>query len=185
MKHATIARHIGRSRITVIRNIKRLVDVGIIEKVPFMRSVNGGKGANLYVINPCDTSEEIHRTELTEPHTAKDSEANFGYEPCSLLSENNYVLESARNYNNIPAPLYNALSPFFQGAELRKYVGIVFRAKTPKTRLESHTEAFSACIIDSIRRYKLGHIRNLEGYLFASIRKLSRRIFLGEVSVCG
>lgn len=186
IKHATIAQHIGKSRITVIRNIKRLVDAGIIEKVPFMLSVNGGKGANLYVINPCDTSEEIHRADPAVPHTAKDREANSADEPCSLLSENNYVLESARNRNNIPTPLYNALIPFFQGAELRKYVGIVFRAKTAKTRLESHTGAFTSCIIDCVRRYKLGYIDSLESYIFASVRKLSRRLYLEEVDpICG
>ncbi|GGJ49695.1 helix-turn-helix domain-containing protein [Virgibacillus salexigens] len=186
LKHATIAKHTGKSRMTVIRNIKRLVSVGIIEKVSFMRSVNGGKGANLYVIQPNVTSSMLHREDSIEQATIKPSEDKSEIEPRSLLSENTYALESARNRNNIPTPLYNALSPFFQGAELRKYVGIVFRAKSAKTRLETHTAAFTACLIDCIRRYKLGEIRNLDGYIYASIRKLSRKLFLEEVNpLCG
>lgn len=49
-KLATIAELIGKHRVTVIRSIKRLVDLGIIRKEIKYRPVSGGNGANMYVI---------------------------------------------------------------------------------------------------------------------------------------
>lgn len=54
----------------------------------------------------------------------------------------------------------------------------------PEQRDQPHTDAFTACIIDCIRRYKLGYIDSLESYIFASVRKLSRRLYLEEVKPC-
>lgn len=189
LKYVTIAKAIGKSRMTVMRNIKVLVNAGIIEKVSFMRAINGGCGANMYVIQSevkatSETSNALPRVELQESTGATVEAGNGENEPCiiSKRDQKKYMLdtdlENIAARNNIPTVLYNALSPFFQGAELRKYVGIVFRAKTAKVRLEAHTDEFKACIADCIRRLKNGTVRNLDGYLYKAIRKLSRNLFL-------
>nr|WGE06142.1 helix-turn-helix domain-containing protein [Bacillus subtilis] len=50
LKLATIAELIGKHRVTVIRSIKRLINLGIIRKEIKYRPVSGGNGANMYVI---------------------------------------------------------------------------------------------------------------------------------------
>lgn len=52
LKLATIAELIGKHRVTVIRSIKRLINLGIIRKEIKYRPVSGGNGANMYVILP-------------------------------------------------------------------------------------------------------------------------------------
>ncbi|GAA0427245.1 hypothetical protein GCM10008934_16280 [Virgibacillus salarius] len=177
-KYQTIADSIGVSKRTVIRAINMLSDYGMIERIAtvkkWRRSVNIIR--ILTSLTPQDdTATEDEKTNADKPNNdEKETEPSI----FNHLNNNSYVLESTAARNNIPAPLYNALSPFFYGEELRKYVGIVFRSKTRKVRIEAYADEFRACISDCILRYKRGHIRNLDGYLYASIRKLSRSLFL-------
>lgn len=181
LKTQTIADGVNKSRRTVERAVKALVSLGVIEKLSTTRAIRGGKGANIYRILPyVGESKLSHGKEPKKARPAAESEPIVEKQTDNFISEYNYVLEPSAESTNIPAPLYAVLKPFFFGKELRKYVGIVFRAKSSKVRLEAHTEAFQACILDCIQRYKRGQIRNLSGYMYASVRKLSRRLFLGE-----
>lgn len=180
LKTQTIADGVKKSRRTVERAVKALVALGVVEKLSTTRAVRGGKGANIYRILPyVGESKMSHGKEPNKARPATKSEPIVEKQTDDFISEYNYVLEST----NIPAPLYAVLKPFFFGKELRKYVGIVFRAKSAKVRLEAHAEAFQACIVDCIQRHKRGQVRNLGGYMYTSVRKLSRRLFLGEECV--
>ena len=57
LKLATIAELIGKHRVTVIRSIKRLINLGIIRKEIKYRPVSGGNGANMYVILPATKAD--------------------------------------------------------------------------------------------------------------------------------
>src|SRR5699024_5765907 len=86
--------------------------------------------------------------------------------------------------NNTPKPIVDLFRPFFYGSELYRYIGLLFMAKHRshvKIRVESHIYDYKACIYDVMRRYKQGYIRNLDSYLFASIRALSRRLYVTSV----
>src|SRR5690625_4613161 len=78
IKMDTIAKAIGRTRLTVLRAIKTLVELRVIDRIKTTRRVSGGKGANMYVILPFeeveDTSGKIHREEVEDVEPAKDSE---------------------------------------------------------------------------------------------------------------
>ncbi|WP_079707598.1 helix-turn-helix domain-containing protein [Paraliobacillus ryukyuensis] len=103
LKNATIAKLIGKSRVTVIRNVNKLVNSGIIEKVSIMREINGGNGSNLYVIRgiadirkseTCfvnDTPQPIHRTEATKPTESSEKQPKGYPEPVSLLNYNKSI----------------------------------------------------------------------------------------------
>ncbi|MDJ1630638.1 helix-turn-helix domain-containing protein [Bacillus velezensis] len=73
LKLATIAELIGKHRVTVIRVIKRLVDLGIIRKEIKYRPVSGGNGANMYVILPAAdvTPSVLPRQEAEKPTETK------------------------------------------------------------------------------------------------------------------
>ncbi|EQB35273.1 hypothetical protein M948_19430 [Virgibacillus sp. CM-4] len=189
LKVATIAESIDKSDRTVRRVLKCLETLGIIKRIGMTRPKSGGVGANIIQLLPF-VSDRLSEREVDEKLSEqRESCSKSGNEPCNKRYLKDYVLETIEAVavrNNIPRPLYEILSPFFYGEELRKYVGIVFRGKYhphAKVRIESHIEAFKACIVDCIRRYKLGHIRHLDGYLYASIRKLSRSLFLHDCVV--
>lgn len=194
LKHATIAKAVGKSRITIIRNIKRLVAAGIIEKVTFTRPVNGGKGANMYVIQANvqpeisrnvsygDTSSKIHWEEAVKPTPVKVTEYFGGYEPLSYTKHISNTLDSAiAAKNNIPAVIYDTLNPFYNAKELRKLTSTILRAKGDKVVLESHKEAFVGLMMDVVRRYKDGKLSSVCGYMFASVKRLARRLYLTEL----
>jgi len=52
LKHETIAKQVGKSISTIKSVIAKLIDLGILEKVKFIRRVLSGMGANIYSILP-------------------------------------------------------------------------------------------------------------------------------------
>ncbi|MEK4801025.1 helix-turn-helix domain-containing protein [Oceanobacillus sp. FSL K6-0118] len=190
LKVATIAEAVGKSVRTVNYVLKRLEGLGLIKRITRMRSKSGGNGANIIQILPYVESEVAdgiaepvaHRQEGEKPTEPTDKANNSEKEPLRKLDlKNTYLLDSAKAIkNNIPKPIYNVLSPFFNAKDLRKLTGIILRAKTSKLRIEDHSSEFESVILDVIRRYKERTITNLEGYLYKSIRKLSRQLFLTE-----
>lgn len=190
LKAETIAKAIGKSKRTIQRSLRKLERLKMIERRAFIRKKSGGNGANIYIILPSNVTAELSSREDADKSTQASDKANeVSSESINLLSNKNntydsidaeqVINESIRN--NTPAEIVDLLSPFFYGSELYKYVGIVFKAKyRPRAhiRIEAHLEAFRACIFDVMRRYKQGYVRNLDSYLFASLRALSRRLFM-------
>ena len=52
LKHDTIAGAVGKSNATARRAIRKLVKLGIIDKIHYVRPVMNGLGANIYAIRP-------------------------------------------------------------------------------------------------------------------------------------
>lgn len=52
LKHESIAEAIGKSYSTVRRVIRKLLKLGIIDRVHYVRPVMNGLGANIYAIRP-------------------------------------------------------------------------------------------------------------------------------------
>ncbi|QUW23319.1 helix-turn-helix domain-containing protein [Sporosarcina sp. Marseille-Q4063] len=52
LKHDTIAAAIGKSNVTVRRAIRKLVKLGIIDRVHYIRPLMNGLGGNIYAIRP-------------------------------------------------------------------------------------------------------------------------------------
>ena len=187
-----------KSRRTAIRSCKRLEALGIITTHETRRQ--GGdrrRSADIIVINAVnfETSSDMATDESSEVTTESHSQETF-YKTINL--SNTYDTIDAHNNdkqsqvtaeqvihesiaNNTPKPIVDLFRPFFYGSELYRYIGILFKAKHrphAKLRIESHIDDFRACIYDVMRRYKQGYVRNLDSYLFASIRALSRRLFM-------
>lgn len=182
-KYQTIADAIGKSVSTVKRAVKVLKEYGIIECIPTIKKWIGKsrrKSVNIIRIMATMNRQGELTTDKHEVNMDKPSNVEKDAEPRNYKQyTNNYVLETARATKNaIPTPIYNSLSPFFNAKDLQRLTGVVLRAKTSKVRIESHTEAFTDVLLDVIRRYKERTISNLDGYLYASIKRLSRRLFL-------
>jgi DNA-binding transcriptional ArsR family regulator len=62
LKHDTIAEAIDKAIPTVRRAIRKLVKLGIIDRVHYIRPVLNGLGANIYVIRPFDDLLNLEKT---------------------------------------------------------------------------------------------------------------------------
>lgn len=200
LKMETIAKAIDRSISTAKRVITKLIKLGIIERVTTLRAIKGGHGANIYRILPFVSSNEPSKTnrrgQAEKPTQTSAEETDKQDETINLISNNSSNTYDSREpiesisaeqvihesiTNNTPEAIVGLFRPFFYGSELYRYIGLLFKAKHRphcNIRIESHINDYRACIYDVMRRYKQGYIRNLDSYLFASIRALSRRLFL-------
>ncbi|MBO1910093.1 helix-turn-helix domain-containing protein [Sporosarcina sp. 6E9] len=52
LKHDTIATAIGKSNVTVRRSIRKLIKLGIVDRIHYIRPLKNGLGANIYAIRP-------------------------------------------------------------------------------------------------------------------------------------
>lgn len=196
LKVATIADIIGKSEITVRRSLKKLSKLNIIEKVTFMREKSGGTGANIYVIIPNDRAEMIDREEGEKPTQASDEDTDKQDETINLSSKNNNTLLDTEKgepskpsadevikrglKHAMPAPIYKALAPFFDGQALYDTYGILLRAKAKidrSIRLEEYGSRYIDAFYNVVRLYKAGKVRSLNGLLYAAWQQVT-----GEIS---
>ena len=195
LKVSTIAKIIGKSTITVRRALNKLASLHIIKKQTFMREKTGGNGANIYIILPFnDRPNTIDREEPEKPTETSVKESEEIDEPINSIKHNtsNYILDT-ENKNNaptdyakkalkhaIPTPIYDALSPFFDGQGLYDAYGVLLRAKASidrNIRLEEHAERYINAFYNVARLYKAGKVRkSFKGLLYATWERLSSEI---------
>lgn len=97
LKADTIAQAIDKSKRTVQRSIRKLERLGIIERLPFIRKISGGYGANVYrVISPVSPREQA-----AEPCQSTDKPAKIANEPFNSLKQKNNIKNT---YANAPQP---------------------------------------------------------------------------------
>jgi len=172
---------IGISKRTVVRASQTLEKYGMIEKVKTVKKWR--KSVNVIqkkqeMAPQSVTTEKDGQVALVKAKTVEIEKEP----PVYKHSLNNYLLDTAKAVKNaIPAPIYDTLGPFFNAKDLQRITGVIFRGKAHKhvkIRIEDHAEKFKAVFLDVIRRYKQGTIRSLDGYLYTSVKRLTRRLFL-------
>ncbi|MET3683663.1 DNA-binding Lrp family transcriptional regulator [Alkalibacillus flavidus] len=185
-----LAELVGKSRRTVIYACNRLAELGVIEQHELRRPRGDRRQTvNAVVIQPAvqrdndrhkadekpaekgDCTPELH-TEETPQKTIK--LPNHNIEDTGADSAPATALAHA-----IPAPVFNALKPFFNANELYEVYGVLLRAKAQINReimLEDHGERYAQVFQNIIRKFKRGKVRNLTGMLFVSWRELTAEI---------
>lgn len=195
LKIDTIAAAIGKSGRTVQRVLRKLERLNIIERKEFIRKKSGGHGANIYVILPVDVAADMSDREDTDkPNDSNEEKADDQAETISLLSDKNKtLLETAKPKkptedeiikrslrNAIPAPIYDALSPFFSGRELYKIYGILLRAKAKINRfitLEEYYTEYIDAFYNAVRLRKAGRVHtSFDGLLYVSWQRVTSEI---------
>ncbi|MGP4107778.1 helix-turn-helix domain-containing protein [Virgibacillus sp. L01] len=184
-KYETIANSIGKSKRTVIRAINKLAGYGMIERIETVKKWR--KSVNIIVIQARLSPQGVTTAEGDQATPDKVEGVEKETEPLVFNQfKNNYILETAKAVKNtIPSPVYDVLSPFFNAKDLRRITGVIFRAKAHpqvKLRIEDHAEEFSDVLTDCIRRFKLGEVSNLDGYIYTSIRKTCRMLYLNLIN---
>lgn len=93
LKADTIAKHIGKSKRTVQRCIRKLEQLNVIERKSFLRKISGGHGANIYVfMSPSVISEVSPREDRPEPTQDKEQGNISANEPISSISTKDIVI---------------------------------------------------------------------------------------------
>lgn len=67
LKHDTIAKVIGKSNATVRRAIRKLIQLGIIDRIHYVRPVMNGLGANIYAIRSYSDTPKFEKPTSPEP----------------------------------------------------------------------------------------------------------------------
>lgn len=187
LKAATLADLIGKSEKTARRCINKLEALGIIRKVATTRKVNGGKGANILVVQPAvvDQSTMSSRQVGAEPTESSVQLPEIKSEPYHSINQLKDTKETAGALKrSIPAPLYNALAPYFNDADMYRAVGVLYRAKASVDRsitVEDHASEFIDGLQSVIFAYKRGRVRSLFGCLYAAWREVAVVIKRREV----
>ncbi|MEH6942450.1 helix-turn-helix domain-containing protein [Bacillus sp. JJ722] len=180
LKAATLADIIAKSEKTVRRTIAKLADLGIVKKVATLRKVNGGTGANIIVIQPVETHNDqssLSSREVSDkPTESKSTVTENVTEPSySINQSKSTLLETATPANalknSLPNEIYDAMSPYFNAADMYKYYGILLRAKRSINRdivIEDNAEPFVVAFQNAVMKLKQGVLRSFDNYLFGA-----------------
>jgi Helix-turn-helix domain len=196
LKAATIAQLIGKSEKTARRVINKLESLGIVRKVPTIRKINGGKGANILQILPVEDGDDQSTLSSREDAKTRDIKhtetQKSAAEPSNSIKQlkNNTFLETATVPStalkeSLPSAIYDAMSPYFNADDLYKYYGILLRAKRSVSNnvlIEDNPQPFVTAFQNAVFKLKQGKIRNLANYLYrawqsAAATIVRRRVF--------
>ena len=182
LKTATIALAIGKTGRTVRRALASLVVLDMIEKVPFMRKVSGGNGANLFlIVHPSTSTREVVAKPTGTSVEAPETET----EPITLLSNNtNSTSDTKRGLRDkMPAFIYDSLSPYLNAGDLFTAYGALLRGKSAIDRsitFESNEGLFTDAIMSVINAYKRGAVRSIPAVLYTAIKDTTAQIYRKE-----
>ncbi|MGW7734243.1 helix-turn-helix domain-containing protein [Bacillus velezensis] len=177
LKLASIAELIGKHRVTVIRSIKRLVDLGIIRKEIKYRPVSGGNGANMYVILPAvktdATPSVLPRQEAEKPTETK---------PEVPKRENEAVISQSKLkfLQNTYAAFKSAVKTFVSDRKLTSKLYGIYLAHTSYLKGVYAADILQGIGLEAVRQTfiatKRKPIRNLAGYYNGVLDRMLDRL---------
>ncbi|MED3649936.1 helix-turn-helix domain-containing protein [Heyndrickxia sporothermodurans] len=187
LKAATLAELIAKSEKTARRVLNKLATLGIVKKVATTRKVNGGKGANIIVIQPPPLNDQSSMSSRQVDETLTESNAKptkIENEPSDSINLKNLTLldtaiPSQALKDMLPSEIYSAMSPYFNAEELYKYYGVLLRAKRSINRnviIEDNAEPYVTSFLNAILKTKQGKIRKLDDYLYRAWQKATEVI---------
>lgn len=187
LKADTIAQAIDKSKRTVQRSIRKLERLGIIERLPFIRKISGGFGANVYrVISPVSPREQA-----AEPCQSTDKPAKIANEPSTSFKQNNnnlvntYAPQPTTHYGKFRQLIAATLGNVDKRLIYRLY-GVYKGQSTPLLRTEYNDKATVEAIglqalKTAIFATKRKKIRNLAGYYNGVLDRMFDKILLEEL----
>lgn len=205
LKVKTIMAHVDKSDKTVRRALNKLEKLGIIRKLQTQRLVRGGQGANIYQILSFDkekflidqsqlTEREEQFEVVSEPIVTTSKASSVENEPITTKANNlSTTDDTATNrlkknlLKNIPSAISDTLAVFFDDAQkIYEIYGTILKAKSAapfdSIKIEDHAEEFELTLINVIRKYKQGTVRNLNAYLYKAMQKLSKSLSMRSVA---
>ncbi|MEK4545612.1 helix-turn-helix domain-containing protein [Bacillus sp. FSL L8-0173] len=178
LKLASIAELIGKHRVTVIRSIKRLVDLGIIRKEIKYRPVSGGNGANMYVILPAvktdATPSVLPRQEAEKPTETKPEAPKRKAEAVISQSKLKFL-------QNTYAAFKSAVNTFVSDRKLTSKLYGIYLAHTSYLKGVYAADILQGIGLEAVRQTFIANkrktIRNLAGYYNGVLDRMLDRLF--------
>lgn len=187
LKVETIARSLEKSDATVRRSIRKLERLLVIEKVPFIRRVAKGYGANILRILPFDDKSPVTTRPASEnltPASVDPGEA----EKETLLSNNplqdTYDTEEGIKKGlatKLPKRIGRILGSYFDMDTMYEIYGVMLRAKARinrKISFEEYEDEYVDSILSVMNAYKRGQVENLHAVIYTAILRLTRRLHI-------
>lgn len=186
LKLATIAELIGKHRVTVIRSIKRLVNLGIIRKEIKYRPVSGGNGANMYVILPAVKREKT--SDVTPSVLLRQADEKPTETKAELPKrENEAVISQSENklLRNTYAAFKSAVNTFVGDHKLTNKLYGIYLAHTSYLKGVYTAETLQEIGLEAIRQTfiatKRKAIRNLAGYYNGVLDRMLDNLYILEI----
>ena len=176
LKLATIAELIGKHRVTVIRSIKRLINLGIIRKELKYRPVSGGNGANMYVILPAsDVTPSVLPRQAAEKPTETKAETPKRKDE-AVISQSKLKL-----LRNTYAAFKSAVNTFVSDRKLTSKLYGIYLAHTSYLKGVYTADTLQEIGLEAVRQTfiatKRKAIRNLAGYYNGVLDRMLDRLF--------
>ncbi|MCY9456603.1 helix-turn-helix domain-containing protein [Bacillus inaquosorum] len=183
LKLATIAELIGKHRVTVIRSIKRLINLGIIRKEIKYRPVSGGNGANIYVILPAvktsDVTPSVLPRKAAEKPTETSSEASKRKDEAVISQSENKLLR------NTYATFKSAVNTFVSDSKLTNKLYGIYLAHTSYLKGVYAAGTLQEIGLEAVRQTfiatKRKAIRNLAGYYNGVLDRMLDNLYILEI----
>ncbi len=169
-----------KSRRTAIRSCHRLEEAGIIKQYETRRNKGDhSRGANIIVIQPHQIkhTNKSRATVTSGSHRKETTNKTINELDNNTYETVDFVKRGLKN--SIPHPIYQALSPFFDGKTMFEVYGILLRAKrkiNPTILIEDYEEEYVDAFYNVIRLYKMRKVKNLLGYLYCVWERLTAEI---------
>lgn len=206
LKAKTIARLIDRSEKTARRIIKKLCELQIIQKVHTLRTVSGGKGANILAFLPAEEriqnvnndvknneeplndqsdmstrGDDENATAASTETRKNETEPSYSFNHLTITSNTDTLppVPSSALRSAMPHAVYTVMSPFFNAEELYKYYGILLKAKRkncPSTLIEHNPEPYVEAFNATMLKVKQGVVHDLESYLYSAFEKAAGEV---------
>ena len=197
LKHGTIEAAIGKSNVTVRRAIRKLVNLGIIEKIHFIRPVMSGLGANIYIILPYDDQGKMNgRDDEDKPHEDEENEqlpADEAPLSKSLLKSKNLNYTSPTESSKLSTSLFSRMKDLLAKTIgdtklAREFYGIHRAISGRMLKYDIYKEdrdvfedlAYRALTI-TVMATKKKAIRNLPGYFKGVLDKLVDETYFKDI----
>lgn len=193
LKAATIADKVGKSIVTVRRVINRLVNFGILEKVPTLRKVSGGKGANILRILPYDQSAMTSRQQPEKPHDNGIEAPKIQSETITPLSYENTVINN-NTYSEADKPRrqspYNRFKSFVenfvQDRKLTNRLYGIYLAQTKPLQQAFNATELLEIALDAVKAAfmatKRKPIRSITGYFNNTLDRMLDDLYFEEMA---
>ncbi|WP_252503524.1 hypothetical protein [Sporosarcina sp. Marseille-Q4943] len=197
LKHGTIEEAIGKSNVTVRRAIRKLVNLGIIEKVHYIRPVMSGLGANIYIILPFDDQGKMNdRDDDDKPHEDKENEqlpANEALLSKSILKSKDLNYTSPLEPSKLSTSLFSRMKNLLvttigDTKQAREFYGIHRAISGRMLKFGIYKDdrhvfedlAYRALMI-TVMATKKKKVRNLPGYYKGVLDKLVDETYFKDI----
>lgn len=194
LKHETIAKQVGKSISTIKSVIAKLIDLGILEKVKFIRRVLSGMGANIYSILPTKEDNCLAKTDgrgnsktpyvpTVEP-LKKEKESFNLYTKDPKQSLHDAYASQPSLYNRFKSILSNTIN----NTDVASKLFGIYKAKSIKLQrfehLKNEQETFEELALQALRittqATRNKRIKSIPGYYDGVLRELIDKVLFSD-----